>query len=51
MARDDDFASLMESVTSDSSKRAARRLRRGEVTEGTVVQITADSVFVDVFPL
>ena len=48
MARDDDFASLMESVTSDSSKRAARRLRRGEVTEGTVVQITADSVFVDV---
>jgi len=48
MPRDDDFASLMESVTSDSSKRAARRLRRGEVTEGTVVQITADSVFVDV---
>ncbi len=48
MARDDDFASLMESVTSDSSKRASRRLRRGEVTEGTVVQISADSVFVDV---
>ncbi|MBN2196337.1 MAG: S1 RNA-binding domain-containing protein [Polyangiaceae bacterium] len=48
MARDDDFAFLMESVASDSSKRAARRLRRGEVTEGTIVQITSDSVFVDV---
>jgi small subunit ribosomal protein S1 len=48
MPHDDDFASLMQSVTSDSSRRAARRLRRGEVAEGTVVQITADSVFVDV---
>ena len=48
MTRDDDFASLMEGLTSDSSKRAARRLRRGEVVEATVVQITQDSVFVDV---
>jgi len=38
----------MEGLTSDSSKRAARRLRRGEVVEGTVVQISADSVFIDV---
>lgn len=48
MPRDDDFASLMESATSDSSRRAARRLRRGEMTEGTIVEITSDSVFVDV---
>ena len=38
----------MEGVTSDSSKRAARRLRRGEVVEGAVVQVTTDSVFIDV---
>ncbi len=44
----DDFASLMEGLTSDSSKRVARRLRRGEVVEGTIVQISADSVFIDV---
>lgn len=48
MNKDVDFASLMESVASDSSKRAARRVRRGEVVEGTIVEIGSESIFVDV---
>jgi small subunit ribosomal protein S1 len=48
MSKEDSFAALMEGVSSDSSKRAAKRLRRGEVVEGTVVQVGVDAVFVDV---
>lgn len=39
---------MMEAVASESSKRTARRLRRGEVIDGTVVQIGTDAVFVDI---
>lgn len=42
----DDFASLMES--SSEQVRMGRRLRQGQVVQGTVVQIGKDSVFLDV---
>ncbi len=42
---DDDFASMFQAVPAESR---ARRLRDGEVVEGTVSQIGGDSVFVDV---
>jgi small subunit ribosomal protein S1 len=41
----DDFASLFKTSTSAAG---VKRLRKGEVVEGTVVQIAADSVYVDV---
>jgi small subunit ribosomal protein S1 len=41
----DDFASLMNAGGGD---RAARRLRKGETAEGTVVAVTVDTVFLDV---
>lgn len=44
----DDFASMMESAAGAAQSRASRRLKSGQVVEGTVVQITKDSVFVDV---
>jgi ribosomal protein S1 len=42
----DSFASLM--TTEGGSDRARRRLSRGEVLDGTVMQIASDTVFVDV---
>ncbi len=43
----DDFASLMEGDPT-SGGRAGKRLNNGEVIQGTILQISADSVFVDV---
>jgi small subunit ribosomal protein S1 len=43
-----DFASLMQASNQKSGDRGLRKLRRGEVIEGTVVQIGQDSVYVDV---
>ena len=43
----EDFASLMEASVK-AGRGTGRRLKNGEVVEGTVVQIGADSVFVDV---
>lgn len=49
LAFEDDFASLMEGKTdAPNARRTDRRLRTGEVVEGTVVQIGRDWVFVDV---
>ncbi len=44
----DDFASLMEASLKSDNSRARRRLTAGDVVEGTVIQIGADSVFVDI---
>lgn len=44
----DDFASLMEASLKSDTSRARRRLTAGDVVEGTVIQIGADSVFVDI---
>ncbi len=46
MSSMDDFASLMES--GQTTSRSARRLTPGEVVEGTIIQISSDSVFLDV---
>ncbi|MFO0568650.1 MAG: S1 RNA-binding domain-containing protein [Polyangiaceae bacterium] len=43
----EDFASLMEASVK-AGKGTARRLKNGEVVEGVVVQVSGDSVFVDV---
>ncbi|HMJ13279.1 MAG TPA: S1 RNA-binding domain-containing protein [Polyangiaceae bacterium] len=48
MKSTDNFASLMEESMAAGTSRAKRRLKAGEVVEGTVIQISADSVFVDV---
>lgn len=44
----DDFASLMEASLESDTSRARRRLSSGDVVEGTVIQIGADTVFVDI---
>lgn len=43
----EDFASLMEASVK-AGRGTGRRLKNGEVVEGTIVQISGDSVFVDV---
>jgi small subunit ribosomal protein S1 len=43
-----DFASLFSNAAGAQEGRAKRRLRKGEVVEGLVIQIGADSVFLDV---
>ena len=43
-----DFASLMEGSGRETARRAARTLHNGEIVEGTVIQIGADAVFLDV---
>lgn len=48
MVPSDDFASLMQASSRKATDRGIRRLRRGEIVEGTVVQIAHDSVYVDV---
>ncbi|HEY6556978.1 MAG TPA: S1 RNA-binding domain-containing protein [Polyangiaceae bacterium] len=48
MKTTDSFASLMEESLASGTSRAKRRLKSGDVVEGTVIQISADSVFVDV---
>ncbi|MCA9598694.1 MAG: S1 RNA-binding domain-containing protein [Myxococcales bacterium] len=44
----DDFASLMEASVKSGSSRATRRLHNGDVVEGTIIQIAADAIFVDI---
>lgn len=45
----DDFASLMKGAPQGRDEgRTGRRLRPGEVVEGTIVQVGKDSIFVDV---
>ncbi len=44
----DDFASLMEASVQSGSSRATRRLHNGDVVDGTIIQIGADSIFVDI---
>lgn len=46
--KNDDFASMMEQMLGEQNVRASRRLKAGQMVEGVVVQIGADSVFVDV---
>ncbi|HET9959715.1 MAG TPA: S1 RNA-binding domain-containing protein [Polyangiaceae bacterium] len=48
MAEESSFARLMESASAQATGRATRRLRAGDVVEVTVIQISHDSVFVDV---
>ncbi len=48
MKTTDSFASLMEESMASGTSRAKRRLKTGDVVEGTIIQISADSVFVDV---
>src|SRR5262245_17793040 len=48
MKKMDDFASMMEESLATGTSRAKRRLKAGELVEGTIIQISADSVFVDV---
>jgi small subunit ribosomal protein S1 len=48
VAVDDDFASLMRASLQTKGDRATRRLTAGEVVEAKVIQIGADTVFVDV---
>ena len=43
----EDFASLMEASVK-AGRGTGRRLKHGEVVEGTVVQVSGDSVFIDV---
>lgn len=44
----DDFASLMASSTVEAQSRARRRFKAGDAVEGKIVEITSDSLFVDV---
>jgi small subunit ribosomal protein S1 len=46
MPKDSDFAALMEHAS--GAGQSARQVKRGEVVEGTVIQIGGDSVFVDI---
>lgn len=48
MTDDSSFARLMESAGAGATARATRRLRAGEAIEANVIQISQDSVFVDV---
>jgi small subunit ribosomal protein S1 len=48
MVPQDDFASLMQASSGKSATRGLRKLRRGEIVEGTVVQIGQEAVYVDV---
>jgi ribosomal protein S1 len=45
---DDDFASLLRAADATASARGARRLEAGQPVEGTVLQVTVDTVFVDI---
>jgi small subunit ribosomal protein S1 len=48
MSPPEDFASLMQASSRKSTDSGIKKLRRGEIIEGTVVQINQDSVYVDV---
>ncbi len=44
----DDFASMFNSSSAAGKSRAGLRLKQGDVVEGTVIQIGAEAVFLDV---
>lgn len=48
MTKNDNFASMMEEAARGGTDRMARRLERGQLVEGTVVQIGGDTLFLDV---
>ena len=48
MPQDCDFAALLKSETEGPRGGAVRRLKRGQVVDGTVVQVTSEFVYVDV---
>jgi small subunit ribosomal protein S1 len=48
MSPKDDFASLMEASLASDASRTRRRPAPGDLVEGTVIQIGADSVFLDI---
>ena len=48
MSPPDNFASLMQASGRKATDHGIKRLRRGEIVEGTIVQIGHDSVYVDV---
>ncbi len=48
MCPPDDFASLMQASSQKSKDGGFKKLRRGEIIEGTVVQVGQDAVYVDV---
>jgi len=48
MADKVDFASLMQASKLDTQDRTTRRLKKGEVVEGKVIQIGSDTIFMDV---
>jgi small subunit ribosomal protein S1 len=48
MSSPDNFASLMQASAGQSNDRGMKKLRRGEIIEGVVVQIGQEAVYVDV---
>jgi small subunit ribosomal protein S1 len=48
MAPTEDFASLMQASSRKSADGGFKKLRRGEIIEGTVVQVGHDAVYVDI---
>jgi len=48
MSSPDSFASLMKASANQASDRGFKKLRRGEIVEGIVVQIGQEAVYVDV---
>ena len=48
MSSPDSFASLMKASANQASDRGFKKLRRGEIVEGIIVQIGQEAVYVDV---
>lgn len=46
--QDEDFAAMFESTSATAASRGMRRVRTGQMVEGTVAEISNDSVFVDI---
>lgn len=47
-AQDEDFAAMFESTSATAASRGMRRVRTGQMVEGTIAEISNDSVFVDI---
>lgn len=46
--QDEDFAAMFESTSTSAAGRGMRRVRTGQMVEGTIAEISSDSVFVDI---
>lgn len=46
--QDEDFAAMFESTSTSAAGRGMRRVRTGQLVEGTIAEISSDSVFVDI---